>query len=168
MTNETGQKKSYVEQELDKVINQLKIFEDGINLPNIPLTASEKGDLDGYLRLDRISWEKTSAEECGYICIFLAQYSYKLQYVYNRQLAQMNYIKKIIDSKAWVAADNYAGSWEMQYHKAIKGDSFLSQCYETYLMLDVRCQNLKGLGDTIKNLSDSIKNIRYTKAKQND
>lgn len=146
-------------QVLDAALDE---YEKKVGLPGFIEDAIDS-DVRQYLAMGREQMEKLGVEECAEIALLLGGFSFHLQRCLNRETARVKWadsrLKKLVSGKE----QQYAGSWESQYHQAIKGDDFAKGLLKLKNYAQQRVDRLTFLATSVKNMSDLFKNLQMAK-----
>ena len=116
-----------------------------------------------YMNMPRQQMEKLTVEECAEAALLLGGFSFYVQRSYNREVARVNWatsnLKKIVSGRE----GQYVGSWDSQYHQAIKEDSYCSKLNAIRVYAQQRSDRLTYLASSVKNLSDLFTNLQRAK-----
>ena len=144
---------------LEKILDE---YEETIGLPGF-VEQVDDDDVRKYLSMTRGQMEKLGIEDCAEIALRLGSFSFHIQRCYNREISRVNWadgvLKKIISGKE----QQYAGSWESQFHQAIKGDDYASGVLKLKNYAKQRADRITFLATSSKNMSDLFKNLQMAK-----
>lgn len=153
----------------DKIRIQTEIldkFEKQIGLPECKSPGTES-ELSEYLNMHRNVIESLSASSCLEISYKLAQYSFYIQRVLNRQKERVNWIGTEIDKIIAPRISQYTGNWNMQRQAAILDNHFCKRYQEIQQECQQRIDRLDYLSKCIFNMSEQLKNLSFSKRGEN-
>jgi len=150
-------------EQLDKLDSVLDEYERGMGLP---LYSSESQDesIKKYMTLSRTEIEKLTLEECAEVALLLGGFSFYLQRSYNREMARVNWAESSLKSMIAGRESQYSGSWDSQYHQAVKNDGYSSKLLSIKRYAQQRADRITYLSTSIKNLGDLFVNLQRAKA----
>jgi len=144
---------------LDSALDE---YEKKIGLPGF-IEDVVDDDVKQYLSMSREQMEKLGVEQCAEIALALGGFSFHLQRCLNRETARVkwaeNRLKKLISGKE----QQYVGSWDSQFHQAIKDDDFAKGLLKLKSYAQQRVDRLTFLATSVKNMSDLFKNLQMAK-----
>ena len=116
-----------------------------------------------YMNMPRQQMEKLTVEECAEAALLLGGFSFYLQRSYNREVARVNWASSNLKKTIAGREGQYSGSWESQYHQAIKEDRYTSKLDAIRVYAQQRADRLTYLASSVKNLSDLFTNLQRAK-----
>ena len=117
------EKPSVATEQLVKLDSILDEYESSIGLP---LYSADFHDpsVHKYMQMDRTSVEKLTLEECAEASLLLGGLSFHIQRSHNREIARVQWAETSIKSTTSGRENQYSGSWDSQYHQAIKDNDY--------------------------------------------
>lgn len=150
-------------EQLDKLDSALDAYEKGMGLP-LYSAESQDESVKKYMALSRTEIEKLTLEECAEAALLLGGFSFYLQRSYNREIARVNWAESSLKSMISGRESQYSGSWDSQYHQAVKNDGHSSKLLRIKRYAQQRADRLTYLSTSVKNLSDLFTNLQRAKA----
>ena len=153
---------------LAKVDSILDEYEKSIGLHG---SAEEFHDdsVKAYIKMGRQELEKITVEECAEAAVALGSFSFHLQRSYNREVARVNWSTSCMKSMVSGKEGQYSGSWDSQYHQAVKDNGYSFKLLKIQRYAQQRADRLTYLSTSMKNLSDLFVNMQKAKAgRRND
>lgn len=145
--------------QLDQALDE---YEVGIGLS--PYRESAVDDtVKRYLNMPRQQMEKLSIEDCAQAALLLGGFAFHVQRSYNRELARVNWAEGVLKNMISGKENQYQGSWDSQYHQAVKEDKYAEGVLKLKKYAKQRADRLNFLSTSIKNLSDLFLNLQKSK-----
>jgi hypothetical protein len=147
---------------LEKIDSVLDEYESSLGL------SSYSGDfhdqsVKSYMTMPRQQMEKLTVEECAEAALLLGGFSFYLQRSYNREVARVNWASASLKVMIAGREGQYSGSWDSQYHQAVKEDTYASKLESIKVYAQQRADRLTYLASSTKNLSDLFVNLQRAK-----
>ena len=146
-------------EQVERIIDE---YEKAIGLPTFQET-NENSEVQRYLSMDRGSMEKLTLEDCAEAALILGNYSFYLQRALNRENARVNWATTLLKELVSGKELQYSGSWDSQFHQAIKGDDFARGVLKIKRYAQQRADRITYLATSIKNISDLFVNLQKAK-----
>jgi len=151
---------------LHRIDDLLDSYEKSIGLPTCQAPGTEE-DLNKIICIDRQSLESLHLEECSALVFKLAQYSFYLQRLQNREKTRETWateeLNKIVSAK-FNDYDKYM-KFDMRVASVIKEDSYAESIHKILIYARQRSQRLDFLSMSLTNLSNAMKSVQHTKEK---
>lgn len=148
----------------DKILNE---YEKIRGIPELSSPGTED-ELNLFLKMDRDTIEKLSFEACAYNCYRLAQFSFYIKRLYNREKARVSWARVTLKKAIAKEINSYKGyGYEEKMWQAIKGNEHAWKLHEIETQAQQRCDRLDGLADMITSLANYMKSVQFTKGKNN-
>lgn len=128
-----------------------------------PGTESE---LNKYLNMPLEQIKELSFSECAEIGYRLAQFSFYIQRVINRQIERINWIETHLNKMVANKIQNYSGNWTMSRQAAILDDGAARRYQEIQEQCQQRKDRLDYISKCLMNLVDQLKNLSFAKRTQ--
>jgi len=117
-------------------------------------------NIEPYLQMTRERIEKLTSEDCAEIAVLLGSFSFYLQRCYNRELSRVHWAEDTLKSIIAGREQQYSGSWNSQYHQAIKEDAYANKMFKLKIYAQQRVDRITFLSTSIKHLCDLLTNLQ--------
>ena len=145
---------------LDSILDE---YESSIGLPSYAADFHEPA-VHEYMQMDRTSIEKLTLEECAEASLLLGSLSFHVLRSQNREVARVQWAQTSLKSVISGKENQYSGSWDSQYHQAIKDDDYTMKLLSIKKYAQQRADRLIHIASSIKNLADLFLNLQKAKA----
>lgn len=144
---------------LDKVLDE---YEKQLGLPAFQ-DDLENTEVQRHIQMSQSQIEKLTPEDCAMAALILDSYSFHLQRALNRENARIGWAKHVLKDYISGKESQYTGSWESQYHQAIKGDDYAKDVFKIQGYAQRRADRITYLATAIKSTSDKFMNMQRAK-----
>jgi len=150
---------------LVKIDSILDDYEKKSGLPTCKSPGTEE-ELESYLNLDRKGMEALQAENCAEIGTRLAQYSFYLQRLYNREKARVIWAKQQLTDTIAKSLGDYDKftKFDVKVALIIKENAYADSLQKIVTYAEQRTQRLEFLATSIKHIADAMKNMQMAKS----
>jgi len=145
---------------LDSILDE---YESSIGLPSYAADFHEPA-VHGYMQMDRTSIEKLTLEECAEASLLLGSLSFHVLRSQNREVARVQWAQTSLKSVISGKESQYSGSWDSQYHQAIKDNDYARKLLAIKKYAQQRADRLIHIASSIKNMADLFLNLQKAKA----
>jgi len=157
-------KSQTLEEQMELAHKLLDEFESIHNLskPTVPNETEE------ILNLTHPQLEKLGAVECAEKAYQLAQYSYYIQRVHNKEAATLKWLKDKLDyfiAAKWSDYDSYT-RYEMRGRLIARDNQVVNRLLKLISYSEQKIERLSFLGTTISKMSDKLENLQRAKSYQ--
>jgi hypothetical protein len=157
-------KSQTLEEQMELAHKLLDEFESIHNLskPTVPNETEE------ILNLTHPQLEKLGAVECAEKAYQLAQYSYYIQRVHNKEAATLKWLKDKLDyfiAATWSNYDSYT-RYEMRGRLIARDNQVVTRLIKLISYSEQKIERLSFLGTTISKMSDKLENLQRAKSYQ--
>ena len=144
---------------LDTILDE---YERSIGLSVFKEQAIED-EASNYLSMTRQEIELMTIEQCAEASLMLGGLAFYIQRAYNREVARVNWASSVLKKTVAGRKLQYKGSWESQFHQAIKNDEYCRKILDIKSYAQQRADRITFLSNSIKNLSDLFINLQRAK-----
>jgi hypothetical protein len=148
---------------MKKIEQVLDQYERSVGLTQYQETA-QNTEVERYLNMTREQMEKLDPESCAIAAITLSSFAFHLQRSCNREVARMNWADNVLKEMISGRETQYRGSWESQFHQAIKEDNYAASVAKIKTYAKLRIDRLNYLSNSVKHLADLFTNMQRAKA----
>jgi hypothetical protein len=157
-------KSKTLEEQMELAHKLLDEFESIHNLtrPTVPNETEE------ILNLTHLQLEKLGAVECAEHAYQLAQYSYYIQRVYNKESASLKWLRDKLDyfiAATWNNYDSYT-KYEIRGRLIARDNDVVTRLLKLISYSEQKIERLSFLGTTISKMSDKLENLQRAKSYQ--
>ena len=145
---------------LDSILDE---YESSIGLPSYAADFHEPS-VHKYMQMDRTSMEKLTLEECAEASLLLGSLSFHVLRSQNREVARVQCAQTSLKSVISGKENQYSGSWDSQYHQAIKDNDYARKLLAIKKYAQQRADRRIHIASSIKNLADLFLNLQKAKA----
>lgn len=147
---------------IDQILDEYE-KKSGLPICKAPGTEAE---LEGYLSMDRSGMEALQMEDCAAIGYRMAQYSFYIQRLYNREKARVVWATQQLTEIVAKSLDSYDKymKFEVKVALIIKENNYAESLQRILTYAEQRAQRLEFLATSIKNIGDAMKNMQMAKA----
>jgi hypothetical protein len=153
-----------LEEQMELAHKLLDEFESIHNLtkPTVP------NETEAILELTHPQLEKLGAVECAEYAYQLAQYSYYIQRVYNKESASLKWLKDKLDyfvASKWENYDSFT-KYEIRGRLIARDNAVVTRLLKLISYTEQKIERLSFLGTTISKMSDKLENLQKAKSYQ--
>lgn len=153
-----------LEEQMELAHKLLDEFENIHNLtkPTVP------NETEAILNLTHPQLEKLGAVECAEHAYQLAQYSYYIQRVYNKESASLKWLKDKLDyfiADKWNNYDSFT-KYEIRGRLIARDNAVVTRLLKLISYTEQKIERLSFLGTTISKMSDKLENLQKAKSYQ--
>ncbi len=145
---------------VEKILDE---YETALGLPRFQEDYVGESEVTTYIEMDRRSMEKLTLEDCAEIAIALDQFAFHLQRAVNRENARVNWATDLLKEMISGRECQYQGSWDSQFHQAVKGDAFTRQVAKIQRYAQQRSDRITYLANAVRNRSNLFINLQKAK-----
>lgn len=157
-------KSKTLEEQMELAHKLLDEFESIHNLtrPTVPNETEE------ILNLTHPQLEKLGAVDCAEKAYQLAQYSYYIQRVHNKEAATLKWLKDKLDyfvASKWENYDSFT-KYEIRGRLIARDNDVVTRLLKLISYSEQKIERLSFLGTTISKMSDKLENLQRAKSYQ--
>jgi len=145
---------------LDSILDE---YESSIGLPTYANDFHDPS-VHKYMQMDRSLIEKLTLEECAEASLLLGSLSFHVLRSQNREVARVQWAQTSLKSVISGRENQYSGSWDSQYHQAIRDNDYARKLLSIKKYAQQRSDRLIHIASSIKNLADLFQNLQKARA----
>jgi hypothetical protein len=145
--------------QVEKILDE---YEKGLGLPEFN-ESHEDDTVKSYLTMQRSQLEKLTPEDCAEIAIIMDSFAFYLQQALNRETARVGWASSRLKEMMAGRESQYTGSWDSQFHQAVKGNDFARGLLQIQRYAQQRVDRITYLATSIKSRSGLFMNLQRAK-----